>query len=184
MWIFRLLVVAGAAFMLYTWFQPWWTADVAVIKGENDMVLHPWGVEVVKQVRMNTDVSQYEMPAFFAPFMWAYLGVCMLALAASLFVKRRIQIGKFSVPVAVLLIAFVGLSYMAALGIAYGVGVLRSGWAGANFIGKSTIIEPQSDAKIKMVSDLEIGYWLAIPSGGVLTFLQLVRGLFVRTPKA
>ncbi len=47
-WIFRLLLVAGAAFMVYTWFEPWWSADVAVIKGENDMVLHPWGVEVVK----------------------------------------------------------------------------------------------------------------------------------------
>ncbi len=133
---------------------------------------------------MNTDVSQYEMPGFFAPFMWAYLGVCMLALAASLFVKRSVSIGPIKLPLAVILIAFVGLSYMSALGIAYGVGVLRSGWAGANFIGKSTIIEPQSDAKIKMVSDLEIGFWLAIASGGVLTFLALVRGLFVSTPKA
>jgi len=182
-WIFRALVVAGAAFMVYTWFQPWWNADIAVIKGENDMVLHPWGVEVVKQVRMNTDVSQYEMPGFFAPLMWAYLSVSMLALAAALFLNRQISIGRFKLPLAVVLIGLVGLSYLAAPLIAYEIGTLRAGWAGANFIGKSTIIEPQSDAKIKMVSDLEIGFWLSVGSGGFLLFLALVRGLFVRKPK-
>jgi hypothetical protein len=35
-----------------------------------------------------------------------------------------------------------------------------------------------------MVSDIMIGYWLALGAGGVLTFLALVRGLFVRKPKA
>ena len=182
-WTFRVLLVAGAAFMLYSWFQPWWSADIAVVKGEDDMVLHPWGVEAVSQVRINTDVSAFEMPWFFAPFMWVYLAACMLALAASNFVKRRISLGRVSLPLAVVLIGFVGLSYMAALGIAYEIGVLRSGWAGANFIGKSSVVDPFSGAKVKMVSDLRIGFWLSIAAGGVLTFLALIRGFLVRTPK-
>jgi len=183
-WIFRVLVVAGAAFMVYSWFQPWWSADVAVVKGEFDMVLRPWGIEAVAQVRANADTAQFEMPGFFAPFMWFYLGVCMLALAASLFLTRRISIGPINLPVAVLLIAFVGLSYMSVLGIAYGLGTLRSEWAGANFIGKSTILHSGTGNKVKMVSDIMIGYWLALGAGGVLTFLALVRGLFIRKPKA
>lgn len=182
-WIFRALLVAGAAFMVYTWFQPWWSADIAVIKGENDMVLHPWGVEAVSQVRNNTDTAQFDMPVFFAPLMWVYLGVCMLLLAASLVITRRIKIGPISLPIAVILIAFVGLSYMAALGIAYGIGTLRSGWAGANFIGKSSILQAETGTKIKMVSDLQLGFWLSIGAGGFLTFLALIRGLFVRKPK-
>lgn len=182
-WIFRALLVAGAAFMVYTWFQPWWSADIAVIKGPNDMVLHPWGVEAVSQVRNNTDTSQFDMPGFFAPFMWVYLGVCMLALAAALFINRRFKLGPINLPIAMLLIAFVGLSYMSALGIAYGIGTLRSGWAGANFIGKSSILQAETGTKIKMVSQLELGFWLSLGAGGFLTLLALVRPLFVRTPK-
>lgn len=182
-WIFRALLVAGAAFMVYTWFQPWWSADVAVIKGTNDMVLHPWGVEAVAQVRNNTDTAQFDMPGFFAPLMWVYLGACMLALAASLFINRRIKLGPINLPIAMILIALVGLSYMSALGIAYGIGTLRSGWAGANFIGKSSILQAETGTKIKMVSQLELGFWLSLGAGGFLTLLALVRGLFVRTPK-
>ena len=83
-WIFCVLVVAAAAYMVSTWFAPWWGAKVAVLPGEDHLVLHPWGVEAVAQIRANADESLYSMPWFFAPFMWTYLTVCMLALAASL----------------------------------------------------------------------------------------------------
>lgn len=183
-WIFRVLVVAGAAFMVYSWFSPWWSADVVIVKGTDDLVLHPWGIEAVAQVRANADASLWSMPWFFAPFMWAYLTVCMLALAASLFVDRRISLGRIKLPLAAILIGLVGLSYMAAVGIAYGVGELRAASIETNFIGKSTFVEPQSDAKIKMVSDLREGYWYALYAGGALFILALLRGLFVRKPKA
>jgi hypothetical protein len=166
-WIFRVLLVAAAAFMVYSWFSPWWGATVAVLKGQDHLLLRPWGVEVVAQVRANIDESLFS--GLFAGFMWTYLVVCMLALAASLFVDRQIAIGRFKVPLALVLIALVGLSYMVAAGLAYGIGELKAGWAGSNFIGKSMVKEPQSGAKIKMVSDLKIGYWLALGAGGALT---------------
>lgn len=183
-WIFRVLLVAAAAFMIYSWFQPWWSAKVAVLPGDNHLVLHPWGIETVAQVRANADPSMWEMPWFFAPFMWTYLGVSMLALAAGLVLNRRVSIGRFSIPLATLLILLVGLSYLLAAGMAFGIGELRASWAGTNFIGKSTFTEPQSDAKIKMVSTLRDGYWYAVGAGGAITVLALLRGLFVRTPKA
>lgn len=183
-WIFRMLLVAAAAFMIYSWFQPWWSAKVAVLPGDNHLVLHPWGIETVAQVRANADPSMWEMPWFFAPFMWTYLGVSMLALAAGLVLNRRVSIGRFSIPLATLLILLVGLSYLLAAGMAFGIGELRASWAGTNFIGKSTFTEPQSDAKIKMVSTLRDGYWYAVGAGGAITVLALLRGLFVRTPKA
>ena len=184
-WIFRVLLVAGAAFMLYSWFQPWWSADFAVIPGVNDMVLHPWGVDAAAQVTGNVDESAFEMPypQLFAGFMWTYLGVCMLALAASLFVKRRFRLGPVHLSLATIIILLVGLSYMMAVGLALGIGELKASAAGANFIGRSNVLEPGSGAKLKMVSDLVIGYWLALGAGGVLTLLGLVRFLFVRTPK-
>lgn len=185
-WIFRVLLVAGAAFMLYSWFQPWWSADVAVIRGTADMVLHPWGVDVASQVRANIDESAFEMPfpGVFAGFMWVYLVVCMLALAASLFVTRRFRVGPINLSLATILVLLVGLSYMIAVGLAFGIGELKASAAGANFIGKSNVVEPGSGAKLKMVSGLLIGYWLALGAGGVLTVLGLIRFLLVRTPKA
>ena len=164
-WIFRVLIIAGAAFMVYSWFQPWWSAKVAVIPGDNHLVLHPWGIETVAQVRANADASMWSMPWFFAPFMWTYLAVCMLALAASLFVSRRFTLGRFNLSLPQVLVLLVGLSYLVAVGLAFGIGELRAAWAGTNFIGKSTFIEPQSDAKIKMVSQLRDGYWIALASG-------------------
>jgi hypothetical protein len=184
-WIFRVLLVAGAAFMLYSWFQPWWSAKFAVVPGDNHLVLHPWGVDAVAQVRGNIDETAFEMPfpGLFAGFMWTYLGVCMLALAASLFVTRRFRLDPINLSLAMVLILLVGLSYMAAVGLALGIGELKAGWAGANFIGKSNVVEPASGAKLKMTSDLLIGYWMALGAGGVLTFLGLIRFLFVRKPK-
>ena len=184
-WIFRVLLVAGAAFMLYSWFQPWWSTDIAVIKGDADMVLRPWGVEAAPQVRTNIDQTAFQMPfpQVFAGFMWVYLVVCMLLLAASLFVTRRFRLGPINASLAMVLILLVGLSYMLAVGLALGIGQLKAAASGVAFLGKGVYIDPGSDAKLKMVSDLQIGYWLALGAGGVLTFLGLIHPVFVRRPK-
>jgi hypothetical protein len=181
-WIFRVLVVAGAAFMVYSWFQPWWSGDLAVIPGDNDMVLHPWGVDVVSQVSSNVDASAFEMPfpEIFAGFMWVYLVVCMLALAVSLFWKGRLRLGPINVSWAMIFILLVGLSYAMAVGLAYEIGTLKAAASGAKFIGRSNVIEPSTGAKLKMTSDLLIGYWLALGAGGALTVLGIIRFLFVR----
>ena len=178
-WIFRVLLVAGAAFMVYSWFAPWWSATIAGLPGKDHLVMRPWGVQVVAQVKASGDQSLYSMPWIFAPFMWTYLTVCMLALAASLFVDRTISVGRIRLPLAVVLIGLVGLSYMAAVGIAYGVGDLKAGWAGTNFIGTSSVKNAMSGAKVKMVSDLQIGYWLALGAGALLFVLALMRGMIV-----
>lgn len=183
-WIFRVLLVAAAAFMIFTWFAPWWSGTLAVLPGEDHLVMRPWGVEVTAQVRTNSDASLYSMPWFFGYFMWTYLAVCMLALAASLFVNRRISLRWFSLPLATVLIGLVGLSYMFAVGTAYAVGELRAGWADVSFIGESTIRHSETGNRLKMESSLKIGYWLALGAGGALFFLALIRGLIARNPKA
>ena len=185
-WIFRILLVAGAAFMLYSWFQPWWSGNFVVIPGDNDMVLHPWGVEAVAQVRTNVDESLFSMPfpQVFAGFMWVYLAVCMLGLVATFFVTKRFRVGPIPVSVPVLIILLVGISYAAAAGIAYEIGTLKAAASGAKFIGNSSVLEPATGAKVRMTSQLEIGFWLAVAAGGFLTLLGLVRPLFVRKPRA
>ncbi|MDG1430884.1 MAG: hypothetical protein P8L68_06965 [Paracoccaceae bacterium] len=178
-WIFRALLLAAAAFMVYTWFQPWWIADVAVIKGDNDLVLRPWGVEVVRQVRVQADPALYSMPAFFTPFVWIYFAVAMVALAASLFINKSISLGRIRLPIATILILLVGLSYLTTVGLAYGIGTLRAESVDVAFIGKSQFTDPTSHRKMKMVADLEIGYWYALYSAIALVVLGVLRRLFV-----
>ena len=184
-WIFRVLLVAAGAFMVYSWFQPWWSGNFVVIPGDNDMILHPWGVEAVSQVRTNVDESLFSMPypEVFAGFMWVYLVVCMLGLLATFFVTKRFRLGPIPVSVSVLIILLVGISYAAAAGIAYEIGWLKAGASGAKFIGTSSVLEPATGAKVRMTSQLEIGFWLTIAAGGIITFLGLIRPLFVRRPK-
>ncbi|MDR0808846.1 MAG: hypothetical protein LBE86_06945 [Gemmobacter sp.] len=183
-WIFRVLLIAGAAFMVYSWFAPWWSAKLSVIPGDNHLVLRPWGIDAAGPVRANADASLYSMPWFFAPFMWTYLVVCMLALAASLFINRALSLGRFKLPLATVLILLVGLTYLLAVGLAYGIGDLKASWVGTNFIGKSTFTDPQSKAKVRMVSDLLPGYWLALYAGAALSVLGVLRRLFVGKLKA
>ncbi len=179
-WIFRVLLVAGAAFMAYSWFQPWWVTDVAVMEGTNDLVLHPWGVEVVRQVRVQADPALYSMPAFFEPFVWTYFTLAMLALAASLFLNVKLPLGPVKLPLAAVLIALVGLSYMAACGIAYYIGDMRATAMDINFIGDSEYTDPMSHRTMQMESYLMDGYWLSLYAGAALVVLSLVRFLFVR----
>jgi len=179
-WIFRVLLVAASAFMVYSWFQPWWSADVAVIQGTDDLVLHPWGVEAVGQVRMAADPALYEMPAFFTPFVWTYFGLAMLALVASLIANVKISLGPIKLPLAAVLVGVVGLSYLITVGLAYWIGDMRATGMDMKFIGRSQYTDPTSHRKVQMVSDLRDGYWYALYAGVALVVLSLTRFLFVR----
>ena len=48
--------------MVYSWLAPWWSAKVSVIPGADHMILHPWGIEAVAQIRANADETQFSMP--------------------------------------------------------------------------------------------------------------------------
>lgn len=183
-WIYRALTVAAGAFMAYSWFEPWWSAKFSAISGRNHMVLHPWGIDAVGRVRQYSDNALYDMPAFFGPFVWTYFGICMLALAASLIVSKQISLGRIKLQLASLLVGFVGLSYLGTAVIAYAVGQLKAAAAGTNFIGKSTITNPNYNGEITMTSQLLTGYWLAVAAAVVLIVLALLRSRFVRKAKA
>lgn len=179
-WIFRVLLIAATAFMVYSWFEPWWIADIAVIRGENDLVLRPWGIEAVGPVRMASDPALYQMPAFFEPFVWTYFSLAMLALLVSLFLNMKLKLGPVRLPIAATLIILVGLSYLITVGLAYYIGDMRATAMDMNFIGRSEYTDPTSHRKVRMDSDLQDGYWYALYASVTLIGLGLVRFLFVR----
>ena len=186
--LFRILVLGAAAFMIYSWFAPWWGANIVVLPGEDHIVMRPWGIEVVSQVRNNADSSLWSMPWFFEPFMWAYLTVCMLLLAISLFSNRqisfqRLKLTKIKLPLATVLVLLVGLSYVTAVVLAFVIGEIRAEMADTNFIGKSKVKHAMTGRKVKMIAELKDGYWFALSAGMALILVGLVRGLIVGKSK-
>jgi len=180
-WVFRVLVLIGAALMLYTWFTPWWTAyvvelDVTAVK------IFPYGMEV--------NMGGYEhwlggadevMPGWFTPFMWVYLGLCMIALLISLFInsEKRIVLGKFKLSLPQTIVSVVGLSYVIVVISAVGVIAMNA----PNFYNAPL----QGSVKVTMSSHetsfvntaLQFAYWLAGATGLMLTILGLLRSKIV-----
>lgn len=114
-WLFRVLVVAAAGVMLVSWLLPWWSVDIEMFG--NDMVqIRPWGLVMDERLGDFTVLMKgAEMPVWFAPLMWAYLGLCMIALfVGAFFGNREIRLGKFKMWLDQLLIGGVGLSYFVA----------------------------------------------------------------------
>lgn len=179
-WLFRLLILVGAGLMLYSWYSPWWGARISDLSGDNHMIMRPWGVEVmVAEIRTYANRSLYSMPDYFAPLMWAYLGICMLALAISLFVERRITLGRFRFSLPRLLVGLVGLSYVIAVGTAFAIAQIRAGDGGVQFVGSSIVHNPMTGGNTRFTGELKLGYWLAAAAGLFLVVLALLRNVIV-----
>lgn len=114
-WLFRLLVVAAAGLMLYTWFQPWWTCDIEGF-GKDMIQIRPWGLALGETMGdFAILLKGAEMPAWFPTMMWAYLGGCMLALLVGMFLLNKvIRLGSIRMTICQLLTALVGFSYIVA----------------------------------------------------------------------
>jgi hypothetical protein len=179
-WLYGILVLAGAGLMLASWYSPWWGAQISDLPGRDHMLLRPWGVELAAgEIRTYANRALYTMPAFFEPFMWTYLTVCMLALAVSIFVTKRISLGRFEISLASLLVGCVGLSYLIALVTAYIIGEVRAASTGAAFVGTSVVPNPISGGRTRIIAELKDGYWMAVAAGVVLVALALLRGVIV-----
>lgn len=184
LWLFGLLVLVGAGLMLASWFSPWWSAKISDLSGSDHIVLRPWGVEMVTEVRTYANKSLYSMPAFFTPLMWLYLGLCMLVLAVSLFVDRQITIGRFKLSLPQVLVGFVGLSYVIAVATAFIIAQIKSGSAGIQFVGTSTVFNPMTGGNTRIVGGLKLGYWLAASAGIYLIVLAILRNVVIGRTKA
>jgi len=176
-WLFRILVIIAAGFMVYSWLQPWWRCEISRINGW--IVIHPWGLEHNMQA-FSEYMKGAEMPGFFAPLMWIYLGLCILALLVALFIKNKNikLLGKeFNLPN--FIISLVGLSYIVVVIVAVIFAAIRTG----DFYGTKLIGVTRINLGGEMVSDatanLQTGYWLACAAGPLLVLLALLRNKII-----
>lgn len=197
-WLFRGLLVIGAGLMLVSWYLPWWSGHISNIAlGKDHLAVHPWGVEVMDLIApMVVDRTPYAMPGFFAPLMWVYLAACMAALLASLFVERKIALGRFKVSLPEALIALVGVSYLIATLSAIAIAAMWAHSAGFQLLGSTTfsnrggafevlipVAKPKDEESV-MTGALMPGYWLAVATGPFLIALALLRNIIVGKARA
>jgi len=174
-WLFRLLVAAGAGMMLVSWFLPWWACNVEEI-GPNTIVIHPWGLEV-NQLMGGFEVLMKgaDMPPWFAPLMWTYLGLCIAALAAGLCLRvKELSVGRLKIKLSRVFIGGVGISYMVcAVATAVYAAVRVKDFYNLPLQGR--ILVDLGDPIVTYVStSLLFGYYLTYGAAFLLVFLALL----------
>lgn len=175
-WLFGGLTLAGAAAMLYTWFQPWWIAYIEELR-ENGVVIYPHAMNISGTLRSYPQwIIGAEMPPWFFPLMWVYLGVMLLALFASLFYTNEwFKLGKFKLSMAQSLIAVAGILYIIYVVVFPIVVAIRApDFHGVPLQG-NVFISMDDHTESYVITSLQSGYWMACVVGPFLVALALLR---------
>lgn len=183
-WLFRVLVLVGAGVVLAAWFLPWWSIYIYEI-GADSVIIHPWGLETRMREAESNLIASAQMPAWFAPMMWAFLAALLLALVVGMFIKDRdLKIGKFQFPIPNLLIGLPGLAYIisAVVAAVYAALRMQDFFGGVNFIGY-TYIDLGEPYVTGADAGLLIGYYLTCAVGLYLILLGVLRDKIIGTPK-
>lgn len=168
-WLFRGLVVVATGLMVVSFVLPWWVAHAP---DYGDVTIYPYGLSYDLGI-YDPYIKGAEMPGFFAPLIWAYLGICVVALLyGSWLGEKEARIGKFKFKVPKLLIGGVGLSYIVVAVLAVIIAAIRTGDFGVTLFGTSRVLDhPIIDAE----AGLRFGYWLACGVGLLCIALALLR---------
>jgi hypothetical protein len=181
-WIFRVLVLLVSALLVYTWFQPWWTAYVEQLS-ETAVIIHPYGFESLAppEYAYLMRGAADKMPGWFTPFMWAYLGLAVAALLFSLFASssRGISLGKFRMSLPTLLVAGVGFSFVIVALAAYLTISINCQEMFGMPINGQVYIEVLNKEASWVTGSLENGFWIACGVGPALLILAVLRRFIV-----
>lgn len=175
-WLFGGLTLAGVAAMLYTWYQPWWIAYIEELR-ENGVVIFPHAMNISGTLRSYPQwIIGAEMPPWFFPLMWVYLGVMLLALFASLFYNDEwFRLGKFQISMAQALVAVAGILYIIYVVVFPIVVAIRAPEFHGVPLQGNIFISMDDHTESYVITSLQSGYWIACVVGPFLLALALLR---------
>lgn len=171
-WLFRGLVVVTTGLMVASFILPWWVATSPV----GDVAIYPYGLSA--DLGMYTPyVAGAEMPGWFAPLTWIYLGICVVALLyGSWLGEKEVKIGRLKSKVSKLLIGIIGLSYILVAVVAVIIAAIRTGDYGMTLFGTSLVVEHPA---VYAEGNLQFGYWMACGVGLLCMALSLLRNKII-----
>lgn len=166
-WIFRGLTLVAAAVLIYTWFQPWWVAYIEELQ-QNGVTIRPYAMEISGMLRNYPEwIVGAEMPTWFFPLMWVYLGVCLGTLTYSLFTDNNTA--------ARLLVGFAGFAYVVFVVVfAITVAMRAPDFHGVPLQGH-VFISMNEHTESYVDTSLQMGYWIACGVGPFLLALAALR---------
>ncbi|MFA5628640.1 MAG: hypothetical protein WC958_00020 [Dehalococcoidales bacterium] len=182
-WIFRALLAVATGLFLFSWFNPWWEAYIVRLE-VNAVEIYAHGLVSFIPDEYLWWISGYDdiMPAFFTPLMWVWMGLCVLALLASMFLsnKKGLSLGKFRMSWPTILIAVVGISMIVVciIGIIVILANLES-FFGAPLNGR-IMIDFGDPYASEVDTKLLPSYYILAGTGVFLIVLSFLRRFFVK----
>jgi len=182
-WIFRILVVVVTGVMLVSWSLPWWSADIEEL-GKDMVQIRPWGLQVDERLGGFSIMLGTPMPAWFAPMMWTYLGLCMIALLVGIVAgEKEISFGKIKMKLSQFLVGGVGLSYIVAGIVAAVYAGMRMKSMGDVPLQGHAVIDLGDPLIANLDTRLLIGYYLIFVAGLLLLALAIFRDRIISEKK-
>jgi hypothetical protein len=189
-WLFRALVLVAGGLMLFSWLQIWWRADIQ--EAAMYVNIRPWGLEHTLGSYVQYLGTDPSMPAFFAPLMWGYLGICLVVLLVGMFVKdMTVKLGKLGsllpkwlmrLPLPVWLVGGVGVSYIVFAVTCAIVAYVRTSEFGMSLIGETYLVIGDFELGTLAIAGFQWGFWLACAVGPLLVVLALLRSKIIGKP--
>jgi len=177
-WLFRGLVIIAAGLMLLSWFRPWWicTVDAIYMLNQGLIKIRPWGLEH-NLGSFAGWVTGSDMPVWFAPLAWAYLGICIAALLFAAWINNKdIRLVGRNFNLSKLIIGVVGISYIMVAVTAFVYAKIQTADFGVNFLGYTYLqVDPHTGGFADLNASLQWGYWLTYGVGLILIALALHR---------
>ena len=141
------------------------------------ILIRPWGLQFINLGGWHDWIKSADLPVWFGPVMWTYLGLCMLGLLFSMFVREKpVKIIRIKTSLSQFLIGLVGLSYIAVgvIAIVFTSIRLSAFFGGVPLQGKIAVdVNPELLAHV--FTGLKYGYYLIYVAGIMLVVLAILR---------
>jgi hypothetical protein len=183
-WLFRGLVITGIAGVVISWLLPWWGCWIVALGTEDKVRIFPYGLWNGLGGWGGFLGSAGDMPWYFTPLMWLYLGLIVAALLFAIWkMNKSIRLMGREFNLSRLLVGIVGLSYVAIIVTFYFYSKMRVAALGVEFIGMS-YVEPDVMIHTYVYTGFRVGLWVACAVAPYLILLSLLRNIIVGKPRA
>ena len=187
-WIFRALVLIGAAAFVYSFFAPWWIAHCeSAVAGIHDVIVHPYGLDggglegYFKL--MPGGGAEVAVPGWLLTMIWIFFGAaCAALLMALVFNKATLPLFGKRLNISRWAVGLVGLLYIVVCGAGMLFAYTKITALTLPFTGNAWVNLGHFamwNIELDVTAWIPFGYYLACGTGVFLLLLGIFRNKIV-----